>query len=325
MSNDYTILKNHDPQLNLDIAVLLAEASAAAYSQLTASKWAVQNDFGGANPINQGNIQGFWCVKEDVALLAFRGTSNPGQWIRDARILPTSHPWGWVHRGFGKGIDAIEEDFQEFVETVKQQSGRKVWVTGHSLGGALAVIAAANLKIGQITPMVYTYGQPRAGFDKFAENFNQALPGRLYRFINQSDIVARVPPDPFYRHTGTPKRIVNLNGSGPAVGLVSANPAIATIQQVVGSAAPEFPIITEVTQTGEFFLNESDTVSVTPEEFSQLQNALGASAEALGDFPEEPLAPGSADAQLAGAVPFFEDHAISEYIRLLKEILALPS
>lgn len=325
MLNNYTILKNHEPQLNLDIAVLLAEASAAAYSQLAASKWAVQNDFGGANPINQGNIQGFWCVKEDVALLAFRGTSNPGQWIRDARILPMSHPWGWVHRGFGKGILAIEEDFQKFIETVKQQSGRKVWVTGHSLGGALAVIAAANLKIDQITPMVYTYGQPRAGFDKFAENFNQALPGRLYRIINQSDIVARVPPDPFYRHTGTPKRIVNLNASGPAFRLVSANPDIVTIQQVVGSAEPEFPTISEDIQLGSVYLKESDTASVTPEEFSQLQNALGASAELLGDFPEEPFSPASADAQLAGAIPFFEDHAISEYIRLIKEIQTFPS
>ncbi|HYN53622.1 MAG TPA: lipase family protein [Methylotenera sp.] len=323
MSNGYITLKNHDPLLDLDIAILLAEASAAAYSDETATIWALQNELGDANLINQGNIQGFWCVKDDVALLAFRGTSNPGQWIRDVRILPMSHPWGWIHRGFGKGIENIEEDYRKFLITINQLSGRKVWVTGHSLGGALAVIAAANLKIDKVTPIVYTYGQPRPSYGEFAERFAKELPSQLYRFINQSDIVARVPPDPFYNHSGTPKRIINTNATGAIFGLVATNPDIEIIQQVVSTAEPEIPTISEAIHDGEVFLKTSETASVTPEEFSKLQKALGADAEPLGDLPEETFSTASAEAQLAGAIPFFADHAISEYIRLLKEIKAI--
>ena len=43
----------------------------------------------------------------------------------------------------------------------------------------------------------------------FAERFSVEMPGRLWRFINQSDIVARVPPGPLYRHVGAIKRIVS--------------------------------------------------------------------------------------------------------------------
>jgi hypothetical protein len=92
MPNDYTLLKNNNPQLNLDIAVLLAEASAAAYAPADASAWAAQSGFDAANQFNMGNIQGFWCVKEDVALLAFRGTSNPGGMVQTRVTLLNSHP-----------------------------------------------------------------------------------------------------------------------------------------------------------------------------------------------------------------------------------------
>lgn len=316
MPNDYSLLKNNNPQLNLDIAVLLAEASSAAYDPAEASAWAAQSGFGPATQFNMGNIQGFWCIKEDVALLAFRGTSNPGQWVRDARILPNGHPWGWVHKGFGDGVEAVAQDLGHFTAAAKGINGVKVWVTGHSLGGALAVIAAANLKIDQLTPTVYTYGQPRAGFGEFAGRFNQELPGRLYRFINQSDIVARVPPDPFYRHTGTPKRILVPGGGGHVVALAAANPALAAIQNVL-----EPPLTDADVPVDEIALSQAEPASVTPEEFSRLQDTLGASPEALGGLPEEPSP--LAAAQLAGTFPIFEDHAISEYIRLLQEVQAL--
>jgi hypothetical protein len=314
MPNDYTLLKNNNPQFNLDIAILLAEASAAAYTQVDAFTWATQSGFDAPEQFNIGNIQGFWCVKDDVALLAFRGTSNPGQWIRDAQILPAGHPWGWVHKGFGDGVEAVADDLQRFTAAAKAIIGVKLWVTGHSLGGALSVIAAANLKIDQLTPTVYTYGQPRAGFGEFAGRFNRELPGRLYRFINQSDIVARVPPDPFYRHTGIPKHIV-IHGAVPGVALAAANPALAAIVAL--------PPAVEDIQADEITLSQEEPASVTPEEFSRLQGLLGARAEALGELPEEPPF-AAAEAQLAGALPIFEDHAIREYIRLLKEIQALP-
>lgn len=202
--------------LDLDVAVFLAEASAVAYSPAVAIRaWALANGFGAqCTPFDHDNIQGFWCVAGDVALLAFRGTSNPAQWIRDLRLIPLEHPWGRVHAGFKGGIDLSEPDVFAFEKAAA--AAKRVWVTGHSLGGALAVMAAARLKIHGITSSLYTYGQPRVGLGGFAERFASELSDALIRFVNQDDIVPRVPPGLLYRHTGIVKHIVPgaLEGTG---------------------------------------------------------------------------------------------------------------
>lgn len=70
-----------------------------------------------------------------------------------------------------------------------------MWVTGHSLGGALAVLAAVqlNLQSAILANGVYTLGQPRAGDAEFTAVFNNAFAGRAFRFVNNNDIVTRVP------------------------------------------------------------------------------------------------------------------------------------
>ena len=202
--------------LDLDVAVLLAEASNMAYKPAIAIRaWAAMKGFGTAcTPFDHDNIQGFWCATGEVALFSFRGTSNPAQWIRDLRLIPVDYSWGRVHAGFKGGLEIAGPQLAAFAEAA--QKAQHVWVTGHSLGGALAVMAAAHLKQQGITPSVYTYGQPRVGLAGFADRFAQELPDRLIRFVNQSDIVPRVPPGLFYRHTGIVKHIVPgaLEGTG---------------------------------------------------------------------------------------------------------------
>ncbi len=194
--------------LDLPLAVFLAEASNIAYQPSVAVKaWSIANGFGmHCTAFDHDNIQGFWCATDDVALLSFRGTSNPGQWIRDFRIAPVDYAWGRVHAGFRGGLELAERDLIGFQAAAEK--AKHVWVTGHSLGGALAVMAASWLKIKGITSSLYTYGQPRVGLGGFAERFEAELPGRLIRFVNQSDIVPRVPPGLIYRHTGIVKHIV---------------------------------------------------------------------------------------------------------------------
>ena len=75
--------------LDLDLAVFLAEASDMAYKpSIIVKAWIIANGLGAhSSCFDRENIQGYWCSNGEVALLAFRGTSNPGQWIRDLRIL----------------------------------------------------------------------------------------------------------------------------------------------------------------------------------------------------------------------------------------------
>jgi hypothetical protein len=301
---------------DLDTAVFLAQASSVAYwPPEKGSAWALGTaGFSKATPFDSGNVQGYWCTVGDVALLAFRGTSNPGQWLRDARFFPTSHPWGHVHIGFLDGVNEVESALADF-DAVASAS-KHVWVTGHSLGGALALMAAARLKMKTgISALLHTYGQPSVGLNDFAERFGIEMPGRLWRFVNQSDIVTRVPPWP-YRHTGLVKRIVRPGVLEAAMRLAAAPASgragerIAILKEVTcGGAALESAAAAREANIARPQFIELDAVPLTEVEFNRLQLALGAAAD-----PEERRP------ALEGAIPFIADHAIADYIRLLKDI-----
>ncbi len=216
---------------NLDVSVFLAEVADMAYKPSFAIKaWALTNGFGlQCTVFDHDNIQGFWCATGDVAIFCFRGTSNPGQWIRDLRFLPVDHPWGAIHAGFRGGVENAEPDVQAFMSFASKAN--HVWITGHSLGGALAVIAAARLKQYGITSSIYTYGQPRVSLNGFGERFEIELPGKLFRFINGNDIVPRIPPGLIYQHFGTVKHIVQCGFEATGNELVDKEPPPLTKQE----------------------------------------------------------------------------------------------
>lgn len=271
---------------DLPAAVFLAHASHIAYGpnegRPRIEDWAATQGFTHTVPFDhENNIQGYWTTSDEVALLVFRGTSNLGQWIRDARVLPASHPWGKVHVGFRNGVAGVEPWLKAFDEAAAKV--RHVWVTGHSLGGALAVLAAARLKINGIDSRIYTYGQPRLGLFDFGERFDAELHHRCHRIVNQSDIVARLPPGLIYRHCGLVKHIVR--------------PGVLEARGALASAPPEF--------------DATDLPQVSEAEAERVAAAFDANPEAaLGE-----------GLQLQGRVPsIFKDHYMAEYIRLLTEL-----
>jgi hypothetical protein len=318
---DAELLKR--PGFDLDTAVLLAEASSVAYQSDVAVRGFTQaRGFSRVAFFDNDNVQGYWCIGDDVALLVFRGTSNPGQWLRDVQILPVPHPWGLVHAGFLSGVGAVENALRELDAAA---SGKHVWVTGHSLGGALAVIAAARFKINKICePLLHTYGQPAVGLDGFAERFAIELPGRLWRFVNQSDIVTRVPPG--FRHTGIVKRIVRpgvletlavleARAKAEAAPLVPPELGQAEVLEsiIVGGSALESANSLRSANVDRPLFIEIDPRPLSELEFKQLQVALGAAT--TSEFRQPAL---------ESAIPWFSDHAILEYIRLLTEIRDAP-
>jgi triacylglycerol lipase len=73
-----------------------------------------------------------------------------------------------------------------------------LWLTGHSLGGALAVLAGAAFSMWSDAPIrsvngIYTFGQPRVGLYKFCGNYDHLLSRKTFRFVNNQDLVPRVP------------------------------------------------------------------------------------------------------------------------------------
>ena len=149
---------------------------------------------------------------EKFAIVAFRGSEiwkkkekfDPKKVIADLMVnvdiwLTDWQQGGKVHRGFKKALDEVWPDLLPRIIKLHSK-GRKIWVTGHSLGGALATLFAG--RYGNVHG-VYIFGSPRVGDDVFKENFRQ----KIYRIVNNDDIVPRVPPRGAYVHVGELKFI----------------------------------------------------------------------------------------------------------------------
>jgi len=151
---------------------------------------------------NGHSTQCYVAANHHFAIVAFRGTEcgvdqGPEAMARfmadlgvdvDIRWTDTQGE-GKIHRGFH---DALDEIWQDLAPCLKALSNRHcpLWLTGHSLGGALAVLTAERLAVIQ---GVYTFGAPRVGNGPFAAQFPQPV----HRFANNNDLVPHLPPFPY--------------------------------------------------------------------------------------------------------------------------------
>lgn len=131
--------------------------------------------------------------KDDFLVLSFRGT-QPTRMADiksdlDAVMIEVPNPGGKtakVHRGFYDAFDVIKDVVNGYL---RQHPDLPVYITGHSLGGALAFVTTrfiANRSLGAC----YTFGAPRAGNEAFCDQIFTPV----YRIVNASDAVPSVPP-----------------------------------------------------------------------------------------------------------------------------------
>lgn len=151
--------------------------------------------------------QGFVAGNDDMILVAFRGTEagELKDWKSDAQIKKVSGKGGGhVHRGFKKALESVSSKMATAVRKFGTK-GQPVFVTGHSLGAALAGLAVAASKTERVEIAgLYTYGMPRVGNRTFANRFRKNYGRRSFRVVNNNDIVTRLPPSSVgYKHVGT--------------------------------------------------------------------------------------------------------------------------
>lgn len=144
----------------------------------------------------------------DSLILAFRGTREPWDFIMDARFLAKRklHPLlpdaAAVHRGFADGYWGVSA---QIIATINERKPRRIIVTGHSLGGARAILCAAHLEMLSLPVSdVVTFGAPRVGNAAFRDYYNDRLHESTLRFEAQGDLVPWTPPWLLngYRHAG---------------------------------------------------------------------------------------------------------------------------
>jgi len=152
------------------------------------------------------DTQAYMIANNDLIVLAFRGTepSCLRDWMTDARIaLIKGCGDGHVHRGFYTALDACWHDISATLKDFRTEK-QPLLLTGHSLGAALATLAAARLHVdGQAVQGLYTFGSPRVGDVAFAHWFDVSLKPIAFRFVNNTDAVTRVPGRALgYSHVG---------------------------------------------------------------------------------------------------------------------------
>lgn len=154
-------------------------------------------------------------IKEDMIILAFRGTNGADldNWITGIRYAKTPYPGvpkADVHRGFYEAYRLIQDKVRStMAELIGYHNTSRILITGHSLGGALAVHAAVDIKtiLPEITTgkqiYLYTFGQPRVGDKEFSEYIFSLYPNTYKRVVHADDMVAHLPSKSNdFRHAG---------------------------------------------------------------------------------------------------------------------------
>ncbi|MEM8673494.1 MAG: lipase family protein [Cyanobacteria bacterium P01_G01_bin.67] len=146
---------------------------------------------------------GFVIASPKANIIAFRGTQTQIEWWRNLQATQKKYfaprsgeQYGWVHAGYWKIVR--EQIGSTLIAAVKQLDPTlPCYITGHSLGGALATLTAMeiSLTIPEIRDQIrlYTYAAPRIGDRTFAQTHSQLIPNS-YRIVNLSDSVPLVPP-----------------------------------------------------------------------------------------------------------------------------------
>uniref|UniRef100_K3WU34 Fungal lipase-type domain-containing protein n=1 Tax=Globisporangium ultimum (strain ATCC 200006 / CBS 805.95 / DAOM BR144) TaxID=431595 RepID=K3WU34_GLOUD len=110
-----------------------------------------------------------------------------------------------VHSGFWKAYASVRDELKEVTRLILDENpGVTVYVTGHSMGGALAILAAYDLAVNfSMKVNMYNFGGPRVGNPSFCRHYNKCVP-TSYRVVMDGDIVPGVPKFwGLYQHVGT--------------------------------------------------------------------------------------------------------------------------
>ena len=150
-----------------------------------------------------GDTQLYYVYNVDKIIVAWRGTASLFDVGTDIEFRPVSPELcdinktgcstllsaGKVHTGFWSGYSRVEKKFnKEILELLKTIESRMLFICGHSLGGALALIHAAKLK--DYYPILYTCGMPRTFTRDAVMQLSEIT---HFRHVNDNDPIPAVP------------------------------------------------------------------------------------------------------------------------------------
>lgn len=142
---------------------------------------------------DEDGTQAILCLFNSYIVLAFRGTEAESikdiKADTDAKTIKCEESKGKIHSGFNKAFKAVHLEIQTKLDNTEFKD-TPLFITGHSLGGALATVAAKRLKHKGGIAGCYTYGSPRVGDEVWASEIKTPI----YRLVNAADCVTMLPP-----------------------------------------------------------------------------------------------------------------------------------
>jgi hypothetical protein len=153
-----------------------------------------------ASPTTTRYADGFIAVNDrhEQIIVSFRGSLSLLNWISNLRVWQETVPWGQagsVHSGFLSVYKKMASVVQSgLLEQQLLHPHYSVLFTGHSLGGALASLAAVDQAVNTTRRVsLITFGQPRVGNLEWSQFVNTTLSGTLQRWVNKADLVPHLP------------------------------------------------------------------------------------------------------------------------------------
>jgi len=141
-------------------------------------------------PATDGKVVIYKLLSDVV--ISFQGTTDLNGWLKDGDVRQIEENGCRMHEGFAE----VTTSLQDFIKT-ETWTGKKIWVTGHSLGGAVAIYWAWRIVVEKgYSPFsgIYTFGQPRIGNSGFRDSWTRlGLNPITFRVVNEQDLIPRVP------------------------------------------------------------------------------------------------------------------------------------
>jgi triacylglycerol lipase len=155
-----------------------------------------------------------YVIQNDTDIVVVCRGTEVKQWSdisADASIAlyPSRSGTGKVHRGFRTYTDRVWSEVQA---ELSKATHKTLWLTGHSLGAAMATLMARRCVLQGELPnptALFTYGSPRVGNRTYINEFNTQL--THHRWVNNGDIVTKIPLPIRFHHCGT---MHHIDGKG---------------------------------------------------------------------------------------------------------------
>jgi triacylglycerol lipase len=195
-------------------ALYLARACSLAYLSDPIGPDRFRSELGlEAKLISVDNTQVYVAENDDSVVVTFRGSEAPNtldgfkDWLltnaNNYLILPSGQSGtefvaagvgARFHRGFLDALQMVWTLLSAEVDVAVQAKERPLWVTGHSLGGALALLAAWRFNRNFVAVQeVVTFGAPMIGNDAASQAFAREMPGKIFRYVDLEDFVPHLP------------------------------------------------------------------------------------------------------------------------------------